>query len=148
MNSKWVQLTNAEGWTGFLLRSPRRISIVSFCSHNPVLLFLLVRLLLRLWVWMGSGEMKWEDELSRRAGPAFDDSERDERASGGPLMSLIFAPWRKLVAQVVWPLHANPRWKEKKKTQLTIIQILSSKQTSQQTENKSTLCALIESLYW
>lgn len=57
MNSKWVKLTNVGGWTHFLLRSPWRISTVSLCSHNPVLL-LLVQLLIHLWIWMGSGNRR------------------------------------------------------------------------------------------
>lgn len=127
MNSKWVKLTNVGGWTHFLLRSPWRISTVSFCSHNPVLL-LLVQLLIHLWIRMGSGDMR--GCTFRRRGPTVDDSERDVFASGDYLMSLVSAPWRMLVAQIVWNLPIPPKWK--KKSPLFLKPFYQSKQINKQ----------------
>lgn len=133
MNSRWVKLSNAQGWTHFLLRRPRRISLVSFCSHNLFLLFLLVRLLIHLWIWVGSGEMRgWALKKSWASFWWFWERQVN---FWGPLMSLIFAPWRKLVAQVVLPLHTNLRWKEKGKNPPSFKVFHRSKQINKQKIN-------------
>jgi len=145
MNSKWVKLTNAQGWTHFLLRSPKRISTVSFCSHNPVLRFLLVRLPIHLWIWMGSGEMRgWALKKSWASSWWF--WERQVNFWGTTSVFNI-CPLEKAGSSSCFTLTYQSQMKGKRKT-TTIIQGLSSNQTNQQTENKSTVYSLTESLYW